>query len=245
MFDNMWPNFMPAFGTTPASRDMRPAFGSAAGKYFLKQSSWTGSGTKLITYRLFHMFGDAFQWFYSEVPKNLTIVHNSTIPSTATTFAVTADAGSFIALTVSSPTGPIIIGTATGTGSPVNITLAQSPSTNMLVTITKQNYFRYGKLVTLGPTSVNDLQSSNFNFICFPNPFNQVTTMSYRLEKSGNVKLSVFDMLGKEVTVIVDNAIESAGTHQIQFNGKDLPKGVYSCVLKTDLGVATKNIFIE
>lgn len=35
MYDNMWPQFMPDYGTTPDSRDILPAFGNAAGKYFL------------------------------------------------------------------------------------------------------------------------------------------------------------------------------------------------------------------
>jgi len=245
MFDNMWPSFMPANGTNPASRDMRPAFASAAGKYFLKQSSWTSSGTKLITYRLFHMFGDAFQWFYSEVPKNLTVVHNPTVPSTATTFAVTADAGSFIAITVAGPTGPVILGTATGTGSSVNITLAQAPTSNMLVTVTKQNYFRYGKIVTLGPTSVNDVLANELNLTCYPNPFSQSATLSYSLEKTENVTLTVYDMLGKEVTVILRDVTQSSGVHQVQFSSKDLLKGMYSCVLKTGSKVAVQNIVVE
>ena len=40
MYDNMWPDFMPSYGTTPESRGILPAFANAAGKYFLEQSSW-------------------------------------------------------------------------------------------------------------------------------------------------------------------------------------------------------------
>ena len=247
IFDYLWPNFMPAYGTTPALRDMRPAFANDAGKYFLDQSNWypNAGSSKTATYQLYHTFGDAFQWIYSEVPKNLTVVHNPTIPSTATTFAVTSDAGSFIALTVSSPTGPIILGTATGTGSPVNITLAQSPTTNMLVTVTKQNYFRYGKIVTMGPTSVNDVLSNNFDFTCYPNPFSQSTTLSYTLGESSNVTLSVYNILGKEVAVIINNTLQLNGPHQVEFNNHSLPSGIYSCVLKTDTQIITKNLVIE
>ena len=40
LYDNMWPDFMPDYGTTPESRGVLPAFGNAGGKYFLQQSSW-------------------------------------------------------------------------------------------------------------------------------------------------------------------------------------------------------------
>ncbi len=147
MYDNMWPNFMPAYGTTPASRDLRPAFGSAGGKYFLYQSSWPyNTSNKAVTYELFHMHGDAFQWMYSEVPQNLAITHNPTIIAGSTSFTITANAGAFIALTANGT----ILGTGTGTGSPQTITIpAQVPPTQIVVTVTKQNYFRYRSLVTV------------------------------------------------------------------------------------------------
>ena len=39
-YDNMWPDFLPDYGSTPEERGILPAFGMAAGKYFLQQSSW-------------------------------------------------------------------------------------------------------------------------------------------------------------------------------------------------------------
>lgn len=247
MFDNMWPKFMPAFGSTPVERDKRPAFGSAAGKYFLKQSSWTGTSTKLITYRLFHMFGDAFQWLYSEVPQNLTVSYNPTISSTDTKFNVSATVGSFIALTIPGPNGPIILGTAVGTGAAVSIPLSQPATANMLVTVTKQDYFRYaGKVVLGSATGLNtNSVAENSALNCFPNPFNQTTTISYQLENAASIKLSVVDMLGKEVAVIVNNVNQVAGLHEVQFDAKNLASGIYSCILKTDSKVVTKNIIVK
>jgi hypothetical protein len=148
MYDNMWPDFMPAEGTTPASRGCLPAFGHAAGKYFLQQSSWPyNTGDKLVTYRLFHMLGDAFTRLYWEVPQALTISHSSTIQAGSTSFQVTANNYSFIALTI----GDQILGTATGTGSPVNITIPGTlvAGQTMRVTVTMDNYFRYGANVAV------------------------------------------------------------------------------------------------
>jgi hypothetical protein len=149
MMDNLWPNFMPAYGTTPPSRDVLPAFGNAAGKYFLQQSSWPyNTGDKEVTYNLFHHHGDAFTTVYANVPQYLTVVHNSTLLSGAATFSVTANAGSFIGLTANGE----IIGTATGTGSPVAISITpQNPGTVVKVVVTKQDYFRYSANVDVIP----------------------------------------------------------------------------------------------
>ena len=246
MFDHLWPNFMPANGTADPYREKRPAFANVSAKYYLQASTWAASTNKQITYRLYHMFGDAFQWFYSEVPKNLTVTYNPVIGPTDLTFGVSADSGSFIALTTPGPNGPVILGTATGTGAPVSIRLSQPATTTMLVTVTRQDYFRYSGTATVGSTTgVNDLYAGNSDMNCYPNPFSQSTTISYTLGKSGNVKLSVFDMLGKEVAVIIDNAAQSTGIHQVQFNAKNLPKGIYNCVLKTDSKVITKSIVVS
>ncbi|MFH0896107.1 MAG: C25 family cysteine peptidase, partial [Bacteroidota bacterium] len=159
MYDNLWPNFMPAYGTTPASRGILPAFGNAAGKYFLQASSWPyNTSNKEVTYNLFHMHGDAFQTVYSEVPLALTVVHNATIVTGATSFNVSANAGSLICLSLNG----VILGTATGTGSAVSITIpgTQVPPDKIRVVVTKQNYNRYeGDVLVIapsGPFIVND-----------------------------------------------------------------------------------------
>jgi len=56
-----------------------------------------------------------------------------------------------------------------------------------------------------------------FLLLNFPNPFNPVTTIRYSLAADGNVKLTVFDMLGKEVAVLADG-YQKAGEHQATWN---------------------------
>ncbi|MCD4681815.1 MAG: hypothetical protein K8R86_00920, partial [Bacteroidales bacterium] len=151
MYDNMWPEFMPTYGTTPPSRDILPAFGNAAGKHFLYQSDWPyNTNNKEVTYHLFHAHGDAFSTVYTEIPQYLTVTHSPTLLAGATSFTVTANSGSFIALTVNGE----IIGTANGTGAPVAITISpQNVGDNMIVTVTKQNYYRYSSSVNVIPAS--------------------------------------------------------------------------------------------
>jgi len=143
----MFPDFMPAKNTTFPVSNVMPAFANVAGKYYLSQSSWVGSSAKVITYRLFHHLGDAFMTLYTEVPKLLTVEHEPTIQTGATSFSVTADAGSFIALVVNGT----IIGKANGTGSPVAFTIPPQNAGDILnITVTKQNYFRYSSKVKVG-----------------------------------------------------------------------------------------------
>ncbi len=162
-YDNQWPEFLPDYGTTPDSRDILPAFGNAAGKYFLEQSSWPyNTNNKEVTYNLFHMHGDAFSMVYSEIPQNLAVSHNPILYAGVTSFDVSANEGAFIALTVNGE----IIGTAEATGAPVSISIpGQIPPDQVIVTITKQNFYRYTFIVDVipptGPYVVKDGYSIN------------------------------------------------------------------------------------
>ncbi|MFP4471686.1 MAG: C25 family cysteine peptidase, partial [Bacteroidales bacterium] len=171
MMDNMNPDFMPDYGPFVVERGFLPAFGNAAGKYFLQQSAWPyNTSNKEVTYHLFHHHGGAFMQVYSEVPQNLSVTHNPILYSGETSFTVSANAGSFIALSVDGE----IIGTAEGTGSPVSIAIEpQIPPAEILVTVTKQNYFRYQSVVEVIPPAgpyvvfdsyeINDYTDNNGN----------------------------------------------------------------------------------
>ncbi|MBI1937865.1 MAG: T9SS type A sorting domain-containing protein [Ignavibacteriales bacterium] len=60
----------------------------------------------------------------------------------------------------------------------------------------------------------------------FPNPFNPVTTISYWLPEKTNVKLVVFDILGREVAELV-NGEQASGVYNIKFDGSNLNSGIY------------------
>jgi uncharacterized protein (TIGR02145 family) len=67
----------------------------------------------------------------------------------------------------------------------------------------------------------------------YPNPFNPSTTIEFNLQKTCNVSLKVYNTLGKEVAVLV-NEIKSAGRYSVPFYASDLTSGVYFYKLKTD-----------
>ncbi len=60
----------------------------------------------------------------------------------------------------------------------------------------------------------------------YPNPFNPVTTIRYQIPKAGRVTLKVYDILGKEITTLV-NEEKEIGRYQINFDASNLSSGVY------------------
>jgi hypothetical protein len=60
----------------------------------------------------------------------------------------------------------------------------------------------------------------------YPNPFNPVTKIEYQISKPGNVKISVYDISGKEIKILI-NEIHTPGVYQVNFDGTNLSSGVY------------------
>ncbi len=81
-----------------------------------------------------------------------------------------------------------------------------------------------------GTSSVERTESSrpkDFTlFQNYPNPFNPSTVISYQLPMSSEVKLVVFDLLGRELQTLV-NTRQAAGRYNVQFNAASLSSGVY------------------
>lgn len=119
----------------------------------------------------------------------------------------------------SSPDNPTVDGTK-GPDSLINLA-AISPDANAdglpdptIILDVQQNMPRHPV-----PKSYNLYQN-------YPNPFNPVTKITYDLPEAARVKLVVFDMLGREVATLVNDYLW-AGTHTVEFSGKNLASGVY------------------
>ena len=79
----------------------------------------------------------------------------------------------------------------------------------------------------------------------YPNPFNPSTIISYQLPKAGNVTLKVFDFLGREVAVLVDEE-KAAGSYNVEFGVKslELSSGIYFYQLKFGDYLETKKMLL-
>jgi hypothetical protein len=77
----------------------------------------------------------------------------------------------------------------------------------------------------------------------YPNPFNPTTNIRYDIPVSSNIKLVVYDMLGKEVTALVDEK-QKAGTYEIQWDASKYSSGLYFYKLQTETYSETKKLIL-
>jgi len=80
----------------------------------------------------------------------------------------------------------------------------------------------------------------------FPNPFNPETMISFNLDKSADVSLVIFDILGRKVATVCQGVL-SAGSHQYRWTGVDdngihVSSGVYFYRLSSDQGSITRKM---
>jgi len=80
---------------------------------------------------------------------------------------------------------------------------------------------------TIGISNINSNVPGNYSISQnYPNPFNPVTKINFALPKSGFVTMKVYDMLGKEVSTLVNQNMK-AGNYNVDFNGSNLASGAY------------------
>jgi hypothetical protein len=82
--------------------------------------------------------------------------------------------------------------------------------------------FEYSKVIEVDLGSPGKFELSQN----YPNPFNPVTTIKFLLSESGYVKLTVYNIVGEQVAVLVDGFREK-GVYTINFNAENLPSGLY------------------
>ncbi len=75
----------------------------------------------------------------------------------------------------------------------------------------------------------------------YPNPFNPSTTISYTIPKAGNVSLKVYDMLGREVTTLI-NDYRIAGKYEVNFLVSNLASGLYIYKIQSGNFISTKKM---
>ncbi|MFW9928527.1 MAG: T9SS type A sorting domain-containing protein, partial [Candidatus Thorarchaeota archaeon] len=86
-------------------------------------------------------------------------------------------------------------------------------------------YFYYSKLIT--SIKKDEVKNNSFSLLQnYPNPFNPATTITYSLSKNSFVTLKIYDLLGREVTTLV-NEEKHSGNYKITWNAQNFPSGVY------------------
>ena len=76
----------------------------------------------------------------------------------------------------------------------------------------------------------------------YPNPFNPVTTISFDIAERTNVRLAIYDIMGSEAGVPVDNITFNPGVYSVMFDASVLSSGVYFYKLMTENFADTKKM---
>jgi hypothetical protein len=93
-------------------------------------------------------------------------------------------------------------------------------------------------------TSIDSVQAVNDGSLQnYPNPFNPTTTITYQIPNNSHVAIKVFDVLGREVTTLVDE-FKSAGRYTVQFDASHLSSGIYFYSIKSSNYNAVKKMLL-
>ena len=80
-------------------------------------------------------------------------------------------------------------------------------------------------------------------FSNYPNPFNPSTTIRFSIPEATNVKVSVFDALGREITTLVNEEM-NPGNYNVDFNASNLSSGIYLYRIETSNFVQVKKMIL-
>lgn len=154
------------------------------------------------------------------------------------------------ALTVSFPGGNILRNYPDSVVVRVNAAPGTTPG-NYTVTLTGKGpngtpVHRRTVALTVGLVGISNSNSTPDDFSLsqnFPNPFNPDTKIEYNLKSQTNVKLSVYDAMGRLVSAI-NKGSQAAGKHYVTFNASSLSSGVYYYKLETPGFTDTKKMLL-
>jgi hypothetical protein len=108
---------------------------------------------------------------------------------------------------------------------------------------------KYGTLVSVDEKDIESIPTEFILSQNYPNPFNPSTTINFTISRNKqgssctNVKLIVFDNLGRKVTTLVDEQ-KTAGSYSVTFNAQGLSSGVYYYSLITGNKILTKSMIL-
>jgi len=108
----------------------------------------------------------------------------------------------------------------------------------------KDVIFAKGKITITDIEEVANIIPAQFELMQnYPNPFNPSTLIGYNLPVSSNVSLKIFDIIGKEIAVLV-NEYQAPGVYEIEFNGAGLSNGVYIYKINAGSFFAVKKLLL-
>lgn len=166
-------------------------------------------------------------------PLNVTVVGNGSVEFFPTRFGLTFVTGTTVTMRAVPDSGNSFVswtGDASGTATTVNIIV--DGIKNVVATF------------DVGTSVDNEIVVDKFSLSQnYPNPFNPATLINFSLASEGFTTLKVYDILGKEVAVLV-NGNMSAGTHSVIVDGNNFSSGIYFYQILSGDFTATKKMML-
>ena len=201
LMDNLWLGFLPDYGSPLIPyRDFRPAFGLAAGKYYMMSSNWIeGDDYKLLTSRTWTHFGDPFGIIYTNVPLVNDVTHIHSFTSENTVMEIDAEPLSLVGLSLN---GELLASGMTNADGYVSLSFPPQAENSILkLVVSKYNYLRYERDIYVVPNEGALLRFTGFymddgnhNRLLEYNENAKVHFLirNYGVEAAQNVKLSTY-----------------------------------------------------
>lgn len=76
----------------------------------------------------------------------------------------------------------------------------------------------------------------------YPNPFNPSTQIKFGITEASNIELKIYDILGREVAVLINKEFMNAGSYSVKFNAGNLASGIYIYKLSTEKNTISKKM---
>ena len=130
-----------------------------------------------------------------------------------------------------------------GLPSPYLWTLAIDSSGYLFAGTNEDGVYRTNQSTTGIQQDVHALPSTTLLLQNYPNPFNPSTSIKFELPRTSQVSLTVFDMLGRQVSVLV-NEKRDAGVYEVKFDGSGLSSGVYLYRIQAGTFVQTRKLLL-
>jgi|GEM_PF-974993 len=103
--------------------------------------------------------------------------------------------------------------------------------------------FSFTVYIIAGINEDDALSLSDELYQNYPNPFNPATKIKYELKSGGYVTIKIFDVLGKETAVLI-NEYKPQGRYEVEWNARNFSSGVYFCTIKAGEFMSTRKLIL-
>jgi hypothetical protein len=207
-----------------------------------------------IVYGL-NVYGDPALRVWTSTPRPISTVVPTQVEVGANSFAITASSGGqaldSAIVTVIGSSGMLFIDTTDNNGIS-DVSFVLESDTSVILTVSKSGYLPSESVLSSSITLDAESQLSDENrsgsvsYLLdqnYPNPFNTTTTVRFDLQRASDVRVDIFNALGRLVTTAI-HGHRGAGVHEVTVQAADWPSGVYFYRLRTSDFTETKKMVL-